>query len=238
MRVDVYTIFPANFESPLKEGLLGKAIEAGIIDVEVHDIRDYAPGRHKQVDDAPFGGGPGMVMKPEPIFEAVTRTLGYGMEELDKLKEDVDVILLTPRGKRLDQHEVERLARQSHLALLCGRYEGVDERVREHLCTDTLSIGDYVLSGGEIAAMVVIEAVTRLIPGVVGNLESLRDESFRGGLLEYPQYTRPADFRGWEVPDVILSGNHGEIERWRHRKAVEWTRRMRPDLDSGWTEDY
>ncbi|MDY6795934.1 MAG: tRNA (guanosine(37)-N1)-methyltransferase TrmD [Actinomycetota bacterium] len=230
MRIDVYTIFPAIFSSPLGEGLLGKAVEQGTVVVNIHDIRDYAAGKRGQVDDSPFGGGPGMVMKPEPVFEVVTGTLGYGMDELERLKKEVRVILLTPRGKRLEQKDVEKLAGEPQLALICGRYEGVDERVREHLCTDSLSIGDYVLSGGELAALVVIDAVTRLVPGVVGNLESLRDESFHGGLLEYPQYTRPANYRGWKVPEVILSGNHGEIERWRRDRAVEWTRKIRPDL--------
>ena len=236
MRVDVYTIFPGIFQSPLQEGLLGKAIRKGRIDVRVHVIREYAPGKHRQVDDAPFGGGPGMVMKPEPIFEAVTRTLGYGMDELERLRSEVRVILLTPRGERLDQEKVRDLAGYSHLALICGRYEGVDERVREHLCTDALSVGDYVLSGGEFAAMVIIEAVSRLVPGVVGNEESLEDESFSRGLLEYPQYTRPAEYRGWKVPEVILSGDHGEIEKWRRQAAVEWTREIRPEL-SGLAEE-
>lgn len=233
MRIDVYTIFPRIFQTPLEEGLLGKAIQRGLVEVRVHDIRDYAPGKHRQVDDAPFGGGPGMVMKPEPVFEAVTRTLGYRLDELDRLKREVSVIMLTPRGERLTQAKVAELASRPHLALVCGRYEGVDERVLEHLCTEALSIGDYVLSGGEFAALVVIEAVTRLVPGVVGNLESLREESFSGGLLEYPQYTRPAEYLGWKVPEVLLSGNHGEVERWRRRMALEWTRRMRPELLKG-----
>jgi tRNA (guanine37-N1)-methyltransferase len=230
MRIDVYTIFPDMLRSPLQEGLLGKAIHKGIVEVNVHDIREHASGKHRQVDDAPFGGGPGMVMKPEPIFQAVTTTLGYGLEELDRLKRDVEVVLLSPRGRRLDQELVESLACQPHLALICGRYEGVDERVREKLCTETISIGDYVISGGEFAALVLIEAITRLVPGVVGNMESLGEESFSRGLLEYPQYTRPADYHGWKVPEVILSGNHGEIEKWREEKAREWTSKMRPDL--------
>jgi tRNA (guanine37-N1)-methyltransferase len=233
MRIDVYTIFPGIFRSPLREGLLGKALERGILDIRIHDIREYAPGRHRQVDDAPFGGGPGMVMKPEPIFEAVLNTLGYGWEELDRLKEEVRVILLTPRGRRMEQSLVRELAEEEHLALICGRYEGVDERVLEHLCTDALSVGDYVLSGGEFAALVVIDAVARLVPGVVGNRESLQEESFSGGLLEYPQYTRPADYRGWRVPEVLLSGNHAAIAEWRRRKAFEWTERHRPDLLRG-----
>jgi tRNA (guanine37-N1)-methyltransferase len=240
VRFDVYTIFPGIFESPLREGLLGKAVDRGLVEVRVHNIRDYAPGKHRQVDDAPFGGGPGMVMKPEPIFEAVSCTLGYSLDELDRLKRDVRVILLTPRGVRLDQNLVREFSLCPRLALICGRYEGVDERVREHLCTDAVSIGDYVLSGGETAALVLIEAVSRLVPGVVGNVESLRDESFSGGLLEYPQYTRPAEYRGWRVPEILLSGNHAEIAAWRREQAVRWTRKLRPDLlscGSGRKED-
>ncbi len=230
MRIDVYTIFPGIFQSPLQEGLLGKAIRRGLVEVRVHDIRDYAPGKHRQVDDEPFGGGPGMVLKPEPVFEAVTRTLGYRLEELERLKSEVSVVMLTPRGERLTQEKVAELASRPHLALICGRYEGVDERVLEHLCTEAISIGGGGLAGGEFAALVIIAAVTRLVPGVVGNLESLREESFSGGLLEYPQYTRPAEYLGWRVPEVLLSGNHQEVERWRRRMALEWTRRMRPEL--------
>jgi tRNA (guanine37-N1)-methyltransferase len=230
MRIDVYTIFPAIFQSPLQEGLLGKAIHDGIVEVHVHDIRDYAEGRHRQVDDAPFGGGPGMVMKPEPVFRAVTATLGYGMDELERLRDEVGVVMLTPRGERMDQAKVRKLAVRPHLALICGRYEGIDERVMDRLCSDALSIGDYVLSGGEFAALVVIEAVTRLVPGVLGNEESLADESFCGGLLEYPQYTRPADYAGWRVPEVLLSGDHGAVDTWRREKARELTERLRPEL--------
>lgn len=230
MRIDVYTIFPAIFTSPLREGLLGKAIAGGILDMRVHDIRDYAEGKHRQVDDAPFGGGPGMVMKPEPVFEAVTRTLGYGMDELDALKSEVRVFMLTPRGERMDQEKVEEMAALDHIALICGRYEGVDERVLQNLCTDALSIGDYVLSGGEFAALVVVEAVSRLLPGVLGNEESLACESFCGGLLEYPQYTRPAEYHGWKVPEVLVSGDHGAVEAWRRDAAVEWTQKKRPEL--------
>ncbi len=230
MRIDVYSIFPAIFESPLKESLLGKAIEAQVIDIRLHDIRDYTEGKHRQVDDEPFGGGPGMVMKPEPIFRAVTETLGYGMDQLDELKSNVEVILLTPRGEKLDQKKVSELSSREHLALICGRYEGVDERVREHLCTRALSIGDYILSGGEFAALVVIDTVARLFPGVVGNRDSLAEESFSQGLLEYPQFTRPADFNGWKVPEIMLSGNHGEIEKWRRMAAEESTRKTRPEL--------
>jgi len=230
VRIDVFTIFPAIFASPLQEGLLGKAVRGGIVEIRVHDIRDYAEGKHRQVDDAPFGGGPGMVVKPEPVFTAVTATLGYSMDELEALKEKVRVIMLTPRGRRMDQQMAAELAAQPHIALICGRYEGVDERVMEHLCTDALSVGDYVLSGGEFAALVVIEAVTRLVPGVVGNEESLADESFSQGLLEYPQYTRPADYRGWRVPEVLVSGDHEAVDSWRRERAREWTMKMRPEM--------
>ncbi len=230
MRIDVFTIFPAIFASPLREGLLGKAIERGILEVRVHDIRDHGIGKHRQVDDAPFGGGAGMVMKPEPVFEAVTSALGYGLGELERLKEEVEVVMLTPRGERLTQGKVVELASLPHMALICGRYEGVDERVMEHLCTMALSIGDYVISGGEFAALVLIDAVARLLPGTVGNRESIEDESFSGGLLEYPQYTRPAEYLGWRVPEVLLSGDHGAVEKWRREAARAYTRRVRPDL--------
>jgi tRNA (guanine37-N1)-methyltransferase len=230
MQVDVFTIFPQIFTSPLKEGLLGKAQERGVVRIRVHDIRDYAMDKHRQVDDAPFGGGPGMVLKPEPIFSAVLKTYDRELEELEELKREVRIVLMTPRGRRLDQSLVQKLAREERLAIICGRYEGVDERVREHLCTDSISIGDYVLSGGEMAALVLIDCVARLIPGVVGNVQSLELESFTSGLLEYPQYTRPADFHGWKVPEVLLSGNHREIERWRMMQARKITEELRPDL--------
>ena len=233
MRIDIFTIFPGMLEGPLRESLLGRAREKGLIEVEVHDIRDHAEGRHLQTDDTPCGGGPGMVMKPEPVFEAVLSVLGYSFEDLSRLREEARVILTTPRGRRLDQALCEELAGEERLAIICGRYEGVDERVREHLCTDSISIGDYVLSGGEAAALVLTEAVTRLVPGVLGNAESLGCESFSGGGLEYPQYTRPADYRGWKVPEVLLSGNHAEIDRWRREESRRVTREVRPDLAEG-----
>jgi tRNA (guanine37-N1)-methyltransferase len=220
VRIDVLTIFPAIFEGPLRESLLGKAREAGILDVRVRDIRDHATDRHRQVDDEPYGGGPGMVMKPEPVFAAV-EALGEG---------DKRVILLSPAGRRLDQTLVRELASEPWLVLVCGRYEGVDERILEGLRADEISIGDYVLSGGEIPALVVLEAVTRLVPGVVGKEESLAVESFEDGLLDHPHFTRPREFRGMEVPEVLVSGNHAEIERWRRQAALEKTRRNRPDL--------
>ncbi|HEX2024974.1 MAG TPA: tRNA (guanosine(37)-N1)-methyltransferase TrmD [Actinomycetota bacterium] len=220
MRIDVLTIFPGILEGPLRESLLGKAIEAGLVDVRIHDIRDHATDRHRQVDDEPFGGGPGMVMKPEPIFAAV-EALGEGPKR---------VILLSPAGRRLDQAMVRELAGAQWLVLIAGRYEGVDERVVEGLGAEEISIGDYVLSGGEVPALVVVEAVTRLVPGVVGREGSLATESFEDGLLDHPHYTRPQEFRGLRAPEVLLSGDHAEIAAWRRRAAEEKTRRNRPDL--------
>ncbi len=223
MRIDVLTIFPEIFQGPLGAGLLGKAVASGLLDVRFHDLRDFATDRHRKVDDEPYGGGPGMVMKPEPIFAAV-ESLGPG---------DKRVILLSPAGRRLDQALVRELAREPWLVLICGRYEGVDERVATGLPAEELSIGDYVLSGGELPALVVIEAVGRLVPGVVGREASLARESFEEGILDHPHYTRPAEFRGMRVPPVLLSGDHGAIERWRRAAAVEKTRRNRPDLLRG-----
>jgi tRNA (guanine37-N1)-methyltransferase len=223
VRIDALTIFPGIFESPLRESLLGKAIEAGILDVRVHDIRDFATDRHRQVDDESYGGGPGMVMKPEPVFAAV-ESLGEGPRR---------VILLSPAGRRLNQALARELAKEPWLVLISGRYEGVDERVVEGLPAEEISIGDYVLSGGEIPALVLLEAVTRLVPGVVGSEESLERESFEEGTLDHPHYTRPSEFRGMRVPDVLLSGNHAEVERWRREAALEKTRRNRPDLLKG-----
>jgi tRNA (guanine37-N1)-methyltransferase len=221
MRIDVFTIFPAILEAPLRESLLGRAIERGLLDVRVHDLRGWSDDRHRTVDDASFGGGPGMVMKPEPIFAAV--------ESLDP--DRGRVLLLSPAGRRLDQALVRELAREEHLTLLCGRYEGVDERVVENLPAEELSIGDYVLAGGEIPALVMIEAVTRLVPGVIGKGESHARDSFADpDLLDHPHYTRPAEFRGMAVPEVLLSGDHAAIERWRQGAAREKTRRNRPDL--------
>jgi len=219
MRFDVLTIFPGIFESPLRQSLLGKAIDAGVLDVRVHDIRDFAEDR-RQVDDESYGGGPGMVMKPEPIFAAV-ESLGA---------EPKRTILLSPAGRRLDQALARELAKEPWLVLICGRYEGVDERVVDGMPAEEISIGDYVLSGGELPALVLIEAVSRLVPGVVGRKESLERESFEDGVLDHPHYTRPAEFRGMKVPDVLLSGDHATIERWRRDAARGKTRRNRPDL--------
>lgn len=223
MRIDVLTLFPAWFASPLGESLLGKAIADGLLDVRVHDIREHATDRHRTADDAGFGGGPGMVMKPEPVFASV-EALGPG---------DKRVVLLSPAGRRFDRRIAGELATEPWLVLICGRYEGVDERVAEGLPAEELSIGDYVLSGGEAAAFVVLEAVTRLVPGVLGNAASLGSESFDDGLLDHPQYTRPREYRGMSVPEELLSGDHALIARWRRAAALEKTRRNRPDLLSG-----
>ena len=221
MRIDVVTIFPGIFESPLRESLLGRAIEAGILDVRVHDLRDSTSDKHRQVDDESYGGGPGMVLKPEPVFTAV-ESLGPGVRR---------TLLLSPAGRRLDQDLARELAVEPWLVLICGRYEGVDERVVEGLPAEELSIGDYVVAGGEVPALVVLEAVTRLVPGVIGRGESHEQDSFGdGGVLDHPHYTRPAEFRGMRVPETLLSGNHQEIERWRREAALEKTRRNRPDL--------
>jgi tRNA (guanine37-N1)-methyltransferase len=222
MRFDVLTLFPEMFTGPLQESIIKRAQERGLISVHLHNIRDYATGRHRITDDAPYGGGGGMVMKPEPIFAAVEAVLGD--------EKGVPVILLSPQG-RLFTHEVAReLSRYPRLVLICGRYEGVDERVREHLATDEISIGDYVLSGGELAAMVIIDAVTRLLPGALGDPGATFEDSYAWGLLEYPHYTRPAVFRGWAVPEVLLSGNHAAIARWRREQALRRTLERRPDL--------
>ncbi|HEV8682006.1 MAG TPA: tRNA (guanosine(37)-N1)-methyltransferase TrmD [Actinomycetota bacterium] len=220
MRVDVFTIFPGIFEGPLRESLLGKAIQSGLADVRVHDLRDFTTDPHRQVDDEPYGGGPGMVMRAEPIFRAA-ESVGEGPKR---------VILLSPAGRRLDQPLVRELAAEPWLVLVCGRYEGVDERVVEALPAEEISIGDYVLSGGEIPALVVLEAASRLVSGVVGKEESLHEESFEAGLLDHPHYTRPREFRGLAVPEALLSGDHARIAEWRRRAALEKTRRNRPDL--------
>jgi tRNA (guanine37-N1)-methyltransferase len=220
MRIDVITIFPEMVAGPLTASLLGKGIDKGLLEVNVHDLREHGFGKHRTVDDRPYGGGAGMVMRPEPIFAAV--------EQINA--PDAHVILMSPRGHRLDHGHVGRLASIGHLILICGRYEGVDERVVEHLVDEEMSIGDYVLSGGELPALVIIEAVSRFVPGVLGNAESLASESHAEGLLEFPQYTRPANFRGWQVPEILLSGNHAEVERWRTEQAQTLTRQKRPDM--------
>jgi len=228
LRIDVVTIFPGLFEPFLGESMVGIACERGKARIEVHDLRDWATDRHRTVDDAPYGGGPGMVMRPEPLVAAIEALAGeQGGERKAR------VILLSPRGRRLDQARVEDLAREEHLVLVCGRYEGVDQRVIDLAVDEEISIGDYVLCGGEVAAMAVVEAVTRLLPGVLGNPESTERESFRRGLLEGPQYTRPAEFRGRAVPEVLRSGDHGKVAGWHERQARAVTRERRPDLLAG-----
>ncbi len=220
MKIDVLTLFPGMFTGPLDESIVRRARDAGKLDLTIHDLRDYTHDRHRKVDDKPFGGGPGMLLKPEPVFEAV-----------ETLKTDqTRVILMTPSGRRLDQAMVKELSGFTHLLLICGSYEGFDERIREHLADDEISIGDFVLTNGALPAMIVVDAVSRLLPGVLGDDQSAADESFSNGLLEYPHYTRPADFRGWKVPDMLLSGHHADIEKWRREQALARTRERRPDL--------
>jgi tRNA (guanine37-N1)-methyltransferase len=227
VRVDIFTLFPQMFVGPFDSSILKRAAEQGIVDIKIHNIRDYTHDRHHTVDDYAYGGGAGMVMKPEPVFEAVETVRSQASEMAGK---KLSIILLTPQGRLFSQPVANSLAQYDWLMLICGHYEGVDERIREHLVTDEISIGDYVLTGGEIAAMVVVDAVVRLLPGVLGSGESLINESHTGGLLEYPQYTRPEVFRGWAVPEILLSGNHGEIEKWRREQAVKRTAERRPDL--------
>ena len=223
MKFDVVTIFPRMVEAGLAEGVVSRGIERKVLDLAVHDLRDYTTDRHRSVDDVPYGGGPGMVMKPEPLARAV--------DDIRARRGAPDaVILLTPQGRRFAQDEAVRLSRLAHIALLCGRYEGMDERVRTLVATEELSIGDYVLSGGELAALVVIDAVSRLVPGVVGDADSVEQDSFSRGLLDYPHYTRPAEFAGQAVPDVLLSGHHAEVRRWRKKQALARTLERRPEL--------
>lgn len=214
------------FDAPLAEGVVARAIARGVVSVGVHDLRDFTTDRHRVVDDVPFGGGPGMVLKPEPLFEAV-----------DAIRrrhgEPGAIVLTSPQGSLFTQAVAERLRTLRHIVILCGRYEGVDDRVREHLATEELSIGDYVLSGGELPALVILDAVARLEPGVVGDADSVVQESFARGLLDHPHYTRPAEFRGWPVPEVLLSGHHGRIAEWRRREALRRTLERRPDLLRG-----
>ena len=224
MIIEVLTLFPELFPCFTNASLIKRAIERGLVTVNTHNFREFAYDRHHTVDDYTFGGGSGMILKPEPIFEAVEAlksTIG---------KADLPVILLSPQGRLFSQAVAQELSQFERLILLCGRYEGIDERVLEHLVTDEISIGDYVLSGGELPAMVLIEAVTRLVPGVLGSAESVADESYSAGLLEYPQYTRPAVYRDWAVPEVLLSGNHAAIAEWRREQALARTRQRRPDL--------
>jgi tRNA (guanine37-N1)-methyltransferase len=228
VRFDIVTLFPDFFASPLSTGLIGKALDKGIATVYLTNPRDYATNKHRRVDDEPYGGGVGMLMKPEPIFAAI--------ESLPKLPR-CEVIYLTPQGKPMDQALFQHLSQQcEQLILLCGHYEGVDERVVEHLVTREVSLGDFVLTCGEIPALALLNGVLRLLPGTVSKEDSLKFESFEAGLLDYPQYTRPAQFRGWEVPEVLRSGNHGEIESWRKEQQIQRTRERRPDLYERWLQ--
>jgi tRNA (guanine37-N1)-methyltransferase len=250
MKIDIVTIFPDFFRGPLDHGIIRRAREAALVSIEVRDLRAFAHDRHKTVDDRPFGGGEGMVLKPEPIFECIEKLELAPREQRVSGAAKQSVVLLSAQGTKFDQPAAEELAKLERIVLICGRYEGVDERVGEHLADRELSIGDYVLSGGELGAAVIIDTLTRLIPGALGNEASARQESFSsrsvpelggvpdstcasGGLLDYPHYTRPADFRGWTVPDVLASGNHEEIRRWRRRTALEKTLRNRPELLDG-----
>jgi tRNA (guanine37-N1)-methyltransferase len=255
VRFDLITIFPEFFTGPLDHGIVRRAREAGIVQIHVQDLREFTKDRHKTVDDRPFGGGEGMVLKPEPLFEAVEKLLEQPMGDSAgkaHLPLGTAVVLLSAAGKLFTQETARRLARLERIVLICGRYEGVDERVAEHLATDEISVGDYVLSGGELPAAIVLDAVTRLLPGALGNEASTENESFRkldaeesagtpGNphprkarlLLDYPHYTRPAEYRGWKVPDVLIGGHHAEVAKWRAQQAAEKTRRNRPDLLSG-----
>ncbi|MGH2352899.1 MAG: tRNA (guanosine(37)-N1)-methyltransferase TrmD [Chloroflexota bacterium] len=220
MRIDVLTLFPGMFAGPFAESIIARAVAAGLVEIGIHNLRDWTTDRHRTVDDAPYGGGAGMVLKPAPLFAAIEALRG----------EDGHVVLLTPQGEVFRQRLAGDLATRPHLVLVCGHYEGVDERIREHAVDQELSIGDYVLSGGELPAMVVVDAVVRLLPGALGSPHSAADESHSAGLLEYPQYTRPAEFRGWRVPDVLLSGNHAAIAQWRREQSLHRTAERRPDL--------
>jgi tRNA (guanine37-N1)-methyltransferase len=219
MHFDIFTLFPEMFQGPFSESILKRAQEQELLSITLHNIRNVTIDKHHVVDDYPYGGGAGMVMKPEPIFTAVESIYRGG-----------PIILLTPQGRLFNQQIALVLAQEPRITLICGHYEGIDERVREHLVTDELSIGDYVLTGGELAAIVVVDAVSRLIPGVLGGSESTSEESHSGNLLEYPHYTRPPEFRGWRVPDILLSGNHAQIARWRRKESLRRTRARRPDL--------
>ncbi|WLD95130.1 tRNA (guanosine(37)-N1)-methyltransferase TrmD [Alkalihalobacillus sp. AL-G] len=222
MKIDILSLFPEMFEGVLNSSILKKAQEKSAVQFKVIDFRAFAENKHKKVDDYPYGGGAGMVLAPQPIFDAV--------ESLTKDSASPRIVLMCPQGERLTQEKSEELAKEDHLIFVCGHYEGYDERIRQHIVTDEISIGDYVLTGGELAAMVVVDSVTRLLPGVLGNAESSQQDSYSSGLLEHPHYTRPADFRGLKVPDVLLSGDHAKIQKWREKESVRRTYERRPDL--------
>lgn len=225
MKIDILTIFPEMFHGVLNSSILNKAKEIGAVDYQVTDFRQYSTNKHQKVDDYPYGGGAGMVLQPQPIFDAVEQA-----QERTASTKEPRVILMCPQGERHHQKKAEDLAREEHLIFICGHYEGYDERIREHVVTDEISIGDFVLTGGELAAMVVIDSVVRLLPNVLGNEESAPKDSFSSGLLEHPHYTRPAEFRGFKVPEVLLSGNHAKIDEWRHKESLFRTWKRRPDL--------
>ena len=223
MKFDIVTIFPAMVGAGLTEGVVGRGVERGLLDVQIHDLRDYTTDRHRTVDDVPYGGGPGMVMKPEPLVRAVEAIRA-------RRGEPETVVLLSPQGRRFTQAEAVRLSGMRHVVLMCGRYEGIDERIRELVTSEELSVGDYVLSGGELAALVIVDAVSRLVPGVVGDSRSVEEDSFSRGLLDHPHYTRPAEVSGCKVPGVLLSGHHADVRRWRRKMSIRRTLERRPDL--------
>ena len=223
MKFDIVTIFPRMVEAGLAEGVISRGVDRGLLDIKVHDLRDYTADRHRSVDDVPYGGGPGMVMKPEPLARAV--------EDIRARRGDPDtVVLLSPQGRRFTQAEAARMSALRHVVLLCGRYEGMDERIRTLVATEELSIGDYVLSGGELPALVIVDAISRLVPGVVGDTRSVEQDSFSRGLLDYPHYTRPSEFSGAKVPEVLMSGHHEQVRRWRKKTAIQRTLERRPEL--------
>jgi tRNA (guanine37-N1)-methyltransferase len=230
MRIDVLTLFPEMFHGVFSASIVGKALDKGAAMINTVNFRDFSTNKHHTVDDTPYGGGSGMVLKPEPIFAAVESLVGEGGGSSEDETAAPRIILLCPQGERFTQAKALELSQESHLIFICGHYEGYDERIREHLITDEISVGDFVLTGGEIPAMAVIDSVIRLLPGVLGNEESALSDSFSDGLLEYPQYTRPAEFRGWTVPEVLRNGNHREIDEWRRRQSLLRTARRRPDL--------
>jgi len=228
MQFEVFTLLPEVFPSYLESSILKRARQNGLLTVNVHNIRDYTHDKHKMTDDTPYGGGGGMVMKPEPVFEAVETVLGGKVQQIKN--ESVPVVMLTPQGRVFTQSIADELSQYKRIALICGRYEGIDERIREHLVTDEISIGDYVLTGGELPALILIDALARLIPSVLGDPTGAADDSHASGLLEYPHYTRPPEFRGWKVPEVLLSGDHGKVEKWRREQAILRTLSRRPDI--------
>jgi tRNA (guanine37-N1)-methyltransferase len=231
MQFEVFTILPEVFPTYLETSIIKRARERGLINVQVHNIRDYTHDKHHMTDDTPYGGGGGMVMKPEPVFEAIESVLGLNSNQTPPVADaKIPIILLTPQGRVFNQSIAQELSQRSHIALLCGRYEGIDERIREHLVTDEISIGDYVLTGGELPALILIDAIARLLPDVLGDPTGAQDDSHAMGLLEYPHYTRPPEFRGWRAPDILLSGDHAKIEKWRREQSLLRTFKKRPDM--------